>query len=221
MPLGPGSFAALHVLTMAAMGWHEYVGYVGSFLMFSTFWMKTMIPLRIAGITANLAMIVYAAMEGIYPILAVQILMLPLNLYRLMQMRALVLHVAEASAREFQPDALIPFMKKQRFADGHVLFRAGDTSDEMYMIRKGKVRLEELGATLDAGAVFGEIGLVSPTNKRTATAVCVGDTTLLRITRDDVTQLFFQNPEFGFFLIRLVTERLLGNIEDAGAAAQT
>ncbi len=196
---------------MPAMGWQEYAGYVGSFLMFSTFWMKTMIPLRVAGITANAAMIVYAAAAGLYPILAMQCLMLPVNLYRLYQMRALLLRVAEAAEGGFQPDALIPFMKKEMHADGEVLFRVGDDSHKLYLIREGAIRLQEIGHTLEAGAMFGEIGILSEHNRRTATAQCQGKTLLYSITRDQVTQLFFQNPEFGFFLMRLVTGRLLRN----------
>ena len=99
------------------------------------------------------------------------------------------------------------------FADGDLLFRRGDDSHKMYLIREGAVFLEELGHTLAAGDMFGEIGLLSEHNRRMATAVCVGRTHLLSITRDQVTQLFFQNPEFGFFLMRLVTGRLMKNSE--------
>lgn len=193
------------------MEWQEYVGYVGSFLMFSTFWMKTMIPLRLAGIAANCAMIVYAAAVGLYPMVAMQVLMLPVNIYRLVQMRGLLLRVSQATDGSFQPDALLPFMDKERHADGDVLFRKGDDSHKLYLIRKGDVRLEELDRVLEPGEMLGEIGILSNTNRRTGTAICEGDVELLSITREDVTQLFFQNPEFGFFLMRLVTERLLSN----------
>lgn len=193
------------------MGWQEFIGYLGSFLMFSTFWMKRMIPLRIAGISANGAMIAYAAAAGLYPILAVQTLMLPLNLFRLLQMRKLVNRVAAVG--DFGPDALVPFMKKESFAAGHVLFKAGDPSDKMYLIKSGQVLLTELGVTMGPGELFGEIGLISPRNRRTATAQVSENTQLLALTRDDVEQLFFQEPEFGFFLMQLVTERLIGNLD--------
>ena len=195
------------------MGWQEYIGTVGSFLMFSTFWMKTMIPLRVAGITANCAMIVYASSEQLDPILIMQCLMFPLNIYRLTQIRRLVRRVAVAAEAKFRPDALIPFMKKEKYADGEVLFRADDKSDKMYLIREGAVHLEEVDVTLGPGSLLGEIGIVSPHNRRTATAVCEGKTMLFSIDREDVRQLFFQEPEFGFFLIELVTERLLGNLQ--------
>ncbi len=193
------------------MEWQEYVGYVGSFLMFSTFWMKTMIPLRLAGIAANCAMIIYAAAMHLYPMVAMQVLMLPVNIYRLVQMRALLVHVSQATGGGFRPDALLPFMDKEHAHNGEVLFRRGDDSHKLYLIREGAVRLVEIDHVLQPGDMFGEIGILSENNRRTATAICEGETRLLSITREDVTQLFFQNPAFGFFLMRLVTDRLLAN----------
>jgi len=193
------------------MGWQEFIGYLGSFLMFSTFWMKRMIPLRIAGISANCAMITYAAAAGLYPIMAVQTLMLPLNMFRLWQMRNLVNRVAAVG--NFGPDALVPFMKKESFTAGHVLFKAGDASDKMYLVKSGTIRLKEFDVTMGPGDLFGEIGLLSTRNRRTATAEVAEDTQVLALTRDDVEQLFFQEPEFGFFLMELVTERLIGNLD--------
>jgi len=200
-----------------SLGWTEFVGYLGSFLMFSTFWMKRMIPLRVAGITANCAMITYAASVSMYPVLVVQALMLPLNLWRLVQMRALVRRVQASSVGEFGPDALIPFMRKESFDDGDVLFRKGDKSDKMYLIREGKILLKEIDIKLYPGDVLGEIGLLSPTNRRTASAICEGKTRVLSMNRKDVHQLFFQQPQFGFHLMELVTERLLRNHETTRA----
>jgi CRP-like cAMP-binding protein len=73
-----------------------------------------------------------------------------------------------------------------------------------------------------AGDLLGEIGVLSPNNLRTDTAVCVEASELYTISQSQVLQLYFQNPEFGFFLIRLVTKRLLNNLGEAAFdAAQT
>ncbi len=202
-----------------ALGWTEFVAYLGSFLMFSTFWMKRMIPLRVVAIAANCAMISYALSMKLYPVLAAQSMMLPLNLWRLWQMRKLVKKVAASSVGEFGPDALIPFMHKETFRDGETLFEKGDESDKMYLIKEGSVKLEEINVTLGPGDLFGEIGLMAPNNRRTATAVASGDTRALSMTRKDVHQLFFQEPDFGFHLMELVTERLLKNLELSRARA--
>ena len=192
------------------MLWQDYVGYVGSFLLLSTFYMKTMIPLRVAGIGANMAMIAYSISAGLYPVLAAQLCLLPINIYRLVQMQRLILRAAKA--HDFAPQALVPFMTAKTFADGDVLFRVGDEANEMYLIKKGEVYLRDGRHTLTDGMIFGEIGVVAAKNKRTDTAVCRGKTELLFITRKEVRELFFQHPEFGFFLMRLVTERLLHNL---------
>jgi hypothetical protein len=194
------------------MGWQEFVGYVGSFLMFSTFWFRTMIPLRLVALAGNLAMTTYAAMAGLYPMMALQLLMFPVNIARLVQMRRLIGRVTLAAGGEFHPDALIPFMKREVHGDGDVLFKAGDASDRMYLIKEGRVRLIEVDEVLGPHELFGEIGILSESNQRTATAVCEGRTVLMSIDRDHVLQLYFQEPEFGFFLMRLVTDRLLENL---------
>ena len=59
------------------------------------------------------------------------------------------------------------------------------------------------------------IWLLSADKERTATAVCEGECNLYSLTQDVVLQLFYQKPEFSFFLVRLVTKRLLDNLEDA------
>jgi CRP-like cAMP-binding protein len=41
---------------------------------------------------------------------------------------------------------------------------------------------------------------------------CVETGIVLTITYDTVQQLYFQNPTFGFYLLRLTTERLLQNL---------
>ena len=41
---------------------------------------------------------------------------------------------------------------------------------------------------------------------------CVETGIVLTITYDKVRQLYFQNPTFGFYLLRLTTERLLQNL---------
>lgn len=193
----------------------EFLGYLGSFLMFSTFYMKTMIPLRITAIAANVFMIVYTVLSGIYPVLVLQTCLLPLNVIRLVQMRRLVARVEAAARGDFRIDPLLPFMKHERAAAGDVLFREGDTADKMYMIQRGRVRLLGIDKIVGPGEVIGEIGVLSPARSRTATAVCEDDADLMTITRDQVAQLYYQNPEFGFFLLRLVTERLLHNLQES------
>jgi CRP/FNR family cyclic AMP-dependent transcriptional regulator len=195
--------------------WFEVIGFAGSALMFATFFMKTMIPLRVVAICANVVMISYTLIAGILPVCILQTALLPLNIVRLIQMRRLVARVKAAARGDFTIDPLLPFMNKESHGDGDVLFKVGDKGDRMYFLQKGAVRMQELDKRLRAGDVFGEIGLLSADKARTATAVCEGPCELYSVTQDVVFQLFYQKPEFSFFLVRLVTKRLLDNLEDA------
>lgn len=47
----------------------EVVGYLAAILVILTFYMKTMVPLRIVGICSNCAFIAYAFLGGLYPVL--------------------------------------------------------------------------------------------------------------------------------------------------------
>ena len=82
----------------------------------------------------------------------------------------------------------------------------------MYYVVSGRFLVSEIGVTIPAGQVFGELGLLAPDNRRTSSVECVETGGVLTITYDKVQELYFQNPTFGFYFLRLTTERLLQNI---------
>ncbi len=61
------------------------VGYLASILVLTAFCMSGMVALRVTAIASNLAFIVYAALSGIEPVLLLHVLLLPVNVYRLIQ----------------------------------------------------------------------------------------------------------------------------------------
>jgi hypothetical protein len=63
----------------------DLVGYLASTLVFATFYMTAMLPLRLAAIASNIAFIVYAGLCGMTPILLLHVGLLPLNMWRLFQ----------------------------------------------------------------------------------------------------------------------------------------
>jgi CRP-like cAMP-binding protein len=105
-------------------------------------------------------------------------------------------------------DFLVPFMSKESFKKGEVLFEKGDDADKLYYLQKGSVRLKEFDVTLKEGELLGEIAIFSPDKERTATVVCEEDTEFLSIHEKQVLQLYYQNPKFGFHLIQLIIFRL-------------
>ena len=185
--------------------------WVAALLVFSSFFMKTMIPLRVVAITSNVAFSTYALLGlkygifgRVYPILVLHSSLLPLNVLRLRQVKRLINAVNKASQSETF-EYLIPYMRSERHSRGETLFTKGDAADKLYLIEEGTIFMPELGKRLSDGAVFGEVGLFAPQSIRSLSAVCVEDCRLHAITKDKVFELYYENPRFGFFLIRMVS----------------
>jgi CRP-like cAMP-binding protein len=53
---------------------------------------------------------------------------------------------------------------------------------------------------------------LSKNNLRTQSVECTGDGEVLTITYDKLLELYFQNPEFGYYFLRLTSDRLLQNM---------
>jgi CRP/FNR family cyclic AMP-dependent transcriptional regulator len=196
---------------MFPIGWVEGIGYCASLLVFCTFYMKTMIPLRCVGIASNVVFMTYGLAGKVYPVFVLHAVLLPLNCVRLQQMRTLIRRVREAARGDLSMEWLIPLMTRQKLESGYVLFRMGDPANSMYLILEGSVRLLELGVALGPGTLVGEIGVFAPDNRRTGTAVCESAVEVGAITDEKVLQLYYQNPTFGFHLFRLVLKRMLEN----------
>ena len=190
----------------------EILGYMAAGLVLATFTMRTMIPLRLLGIASNVAFISYGYVADLVPVLVLHAVLLPLNVYRLFEMHRMVREIADAASGANTLAWLQPFMRSVSSKAGETLFRKGDHADAMYLITRGRVRLEEFGVEIKPGEVVGEIGLFSPDGRRVATATCVEDCKLQRVTRDKVRELVFQNPRFAFHLIGVVTSRLVDDL---------
>jgi hypothetical protein len=200
--------------------------WIAAFLVFSSFFMKTMMPLRIVAIVSNTAFISYALLGirygifgQVYPILVLHLCLLPLNVLRLRQLTRLTRAVHQATDEDVL-QSLIPYMKTEVHPQGTVLFRQGDPADQLYMIQEGRVHFPEIDKRIGAGEIFGEVGLFAPQSLRALTAVCEDPCRLSAISRDKVLELYYQNPKFGFFLIRLVSGLVLED-RPGGAGPQT
>jgi hypothetical protein len=68
----------------------ELIGYVASFLVFTTFYVKRILTLRLMAICSNIAFILYALGCGLQPIFILHSLLLPLNLYRIFEIKRTV-----------------------------------------------------------------------------------------------------------------------------------
>ena len=191
------------------MNWIELSGYLASALVFMTFYMKTMIRLRVLGILSNVAFMTYGFGGRLYPVLILHAILLPLNCLRLVQMRTLMQKVRAAAQGDLSMEWLVPMMRRRQCAKGDVLFRRGDAAKELYLVFSGSVRLLDVGLEIGPGKVLGEIGIFAPTHQRMDTAICETEVELGAMATDKVLELYHQDRRFGFCLIRLVSQRLL------------
>ena len=194
----------------------EAIGYLAAAANIFVFISETMIPLRIAAICADALFSVYFFATGYYPLFALHAFLLPVNIFRLMQMRRLVGDMRQifnqAPDAVFDYEWLRPYMRAMKLPAGFALHYRGDVAEEAYVILRGEVRLLEPRVTLRAGAFFGEMGMFTEENRRTASAVTATEVELLCLRYDDLLQLAAQDAEFSFYLMRLMMKRMQHNL---------
>jgi CRP/FNR family cyclic AMP-dependent transcriptional regulator len=195
------------------MHWNEFVNSGAALLIVATASSKTMVPLRVLSIVANCFLIAAYAVTHSWTLMALQGVALPLNSWRLYQMVVLIRNVRTAIHGDASMDWLKPFMARRHFRKGDILFAKGEEAHEMFCTVTGRYLLLELGIELKQGQVVGELAMLAPDNRRTATLECIEDGEALSITYEQVEQLYYQNPTFGFYFLRLATARLFENIQ--------
>jgi CRP/FNR family transcriptional regulator, cyclic AMP receptor protein len=194
------------------MSWTLALGWLAAALTLFSFFQKTMIPLRAAAMAANVCFGVYGISVGAWHVVALHGVLLPFNTLRLIEMKRLTEKVRVASQGDLGMDWLKPFMTKRKVSKGEVLFRKGEIATAMFFTLSGTYRLAEIDMAVPPGQVIGEIGLIAPDNKRTLTLECLADGELLTISYSQVKQLYYQNPQFGFFFLQLISQRLFQDI---------
>jgi CRP-like cAMP-binding protein len=203
---------------MLELDTYQIVAYVAAgvagLLVCVSFFMKTIIPLRVVAIASNLGFILYGVLTRSWPVLLLHAALLPINLFRAIQMIRLTRQVRSAASVGNPSEVwLRPYMKTKRFAKGDILFRKGDAATLIYFLASGRIEFVEIGTVLEPGHIFGEIAFFTPAHQRLLTARCIEDCTVLSVGEETLMQLYFQNPEFGFYLVKLVAERLASNVE--------
>jgi CRP-like cAMP-binding protein len=139
-------------------------------------------------------------------------LMIPINAYRLRQMLALVKKARGATQGDTSLEWLKPFMTQRKYRKGDVLFKKDDPAKEMLLTVTGKFLVKEIGVELPPGRLMGEFGFLTPDNRRTGTIECLEDGQVLSITYEKLLEIYFQNPQFGYYFLILTSQRLLENI---------
>jgi len=185
---------------------------VGAVFYAATYLAVTMVPLRIFGILSALFFVAYGLLGGAISTFLMYFLLLPINVVRLYQIQKLIKKARVAAQGDLSLDWLKPFMDTATYKKGDVLFRKGDLADEMLLIVTGKFKVSEIGVELPPGRIVGEIGFVTHNNKRTQSVECIEDGAVMTIGYDRLLEVYFEQPDFGYFFLRLTSDRLLQNI---------
>ena len=194
----------------------EAVGWLAVAFKLATFSMNSMIWLRVLVILSSACFIIYSALFHIWPLLAIEVILLCINAYRLYELialRRLVTHMTDESEADFT--AAMAYGKRRDIQAGDVLFEKGDPVDCMYYLSEGAVEIEGQNVTVPAGNIFGEMAFFNSSAMRMATVRCVEDTVVYEVNEKRFTRLQYEDPKFAMSVMRLVTKRLVAN------AAQT
>lgn len=177
---------------------------------------RTMMPLRWLAAASGVASLAYAVLAPSPITLLTAGLLLPLNLWRAVEVTRLTQRVRRAGVQADMAGVwLKPYMKSRHLKAGQLLFAKGDFADRLYMLVHGDAELAEIGRPLEPGRIFGEIALFSPDQTRTQSVRAVSDCTVLEIAGSTVKELFYQSPAFGFHLMELLAVRLGADVQRA------
>ena len=185
---------------------------VGAIFFVATLLTRTMVPLRVSNMISNVFFMAFGVLASDVRTFLLSLLLLPINAIRLRQMLNLVKRARNAVQGETSMEWLKPFMTQRKYRQGDVLCKKGDAANEMFLTVSGKFLVTEIGVELPPGSPMGELGFLTPNNQRTATIECTEAAQVLTITYDRLLELYFQNPQFGYYFLVLTSRRLLQNI---------
>jgi hypothetical protein len=205
-------FNRLLEIVLANINLANMCALIGASFLVATLLMRTMVPLRVSNMIGNVFFVGYGALAGDIKTFLLYLLMFPINAIRLRQMLKLVEKARTATQGDMSMEWLKPFMTERRYRRGDRLFKKGDRANEMFLTVTGKFLVTEISVELPPGRLMGELGFLSPNNRRTGTVECIEDGQVLTITYDRLLEIYFQNPQFGYYFLVLTSQRLLENI---------
>lgn len=197
----------------------DAIGWIATGSMGLALLMATMERLRLVATGTNAAFMVYAVWVGDMAFLALQLVLFAINAVRYVQMQRRIRAVRRIEAPALDLSWLPEDTPQRRLAAGETLFCAGEAADALYVVLSGRLAVAEAGATLGPGAIVGEIALFAPQARRTATVSAATDVTLARLTEGQVRKIHYDNPDFAWGLVRLITRRMLERHEPGAALA--
>ena len=107
------------------------------------------------------------------------------------------------------------------YADGEVIFQEGDLCDALYVVQEGKVRIASIqpfGGEVEItvagpGEVFGITSLFDNL-PRCASAVTIGEASILKLDRRKILKAVHNDPSLVFFILQSVSARTRKLVND-------
>ena len=175
----------------------QAVGWLAVLLKVATFAANSMILLRLLAMASSVCFIIYSGVFHVWPLLAIELFLLPINAYRLYEiiaLRRLVTHMTDESDPDFS--AAMAYGKERIIKEGDVIFTKGDPVDCLYYLAEGRVEVEDQNVTVTAGKIFGEMAFFNASAERSATVRCLKDTVVYELDEKRFTRLQYEDPKF-------------------------
>jgi CRP-like cAMP-binding protein len=205
-------FNRLLEIVLANITLANMFAFVGVIFFVATLLMQTMVPLRVANMAGCTFFVAFGALSGNVATFLLYLLMLPINAIRLRQMLNLIKKARIATESDTSMEWLKPFMTERKYRRGDRLFKKDDAATEMFLTVTGKFLVREIGVEIPPGRLMGELGFLTPNQRRTATVECIEDGQVMTITYEKLLEIYFQNPQFGYYFLVLTSQRPLENI---------
>jgi CRP/FNR family transcriptional regulator len=112
-------------------------------------------------------------------------------------------------------ESLAPMLAERTFKKGSVIFFEGDEGDDVFFIRSGAVQIytfdgakKVILAYLRDGDYFGEMAMIKPGARRSASAEAAQLTKVYTLKRNAFERLILEHPRLAFYLLDDTMERL-------------
>jgi serine phosphatase RsbU (regulator of sigma subunit) len=107
-------------------------------------------------------------------------------------------------------------LREREFPAGAIIIQEGDTADFFFILIQGEVEIikalgtpnERVLSVSQTGSFLGEMGLINPGSRRTASARARTPARLLLMTRADFDALLHRQPVLAYEMVRVLSDRL-------------
>lgn len=190
----------------------QIIGYIASLLVFATFYVKRIMTLRVIAVVSNVAFISYAIGADLVPIVVLHGFLLPLNLYRIYELKRNIASFTDTNKMDVQ--ILKGYGKKKFYKKDEIIFDQGVESQAIYFLESGLVKeYSDLtdhwnSKEIKSGDAFGLLSYFSKDHRTFFRAQAQEDSVVYVIDHERLSELCIQSPKFGFLLMNWLASRL-------------